>query len=383
MEVTVLQIHKRSSYEFKFIEDKISINTFNRAFALSDGTTQSFNSNIWAEIITKQFVDNPTFNSNELIDNFTFKVSEYNDFEFEVSSNPAIAAVQKEKRAKGGTATFAGLQFKNENSFDFISCGDSNLFILNGQNEFSSFPFNDIDGLDSNNYFLNTEYLFQSKIDETYFFNKTIYLKDDDVIILVTDALSRLILKTPSILKQIIELKTFEQLHNFCLNHWERKVLEEDDISAIIFDLKEQKKINILEPPMGFYFPKEKEEVFIPTINKIIEKENTFNNLEMKEISNQFNGVANDFYQVKRKQKLHEQLLLLAISLIIINVCFSFYSTTVNREEIQLQKSEIVNRQSILKNAGYKINIDGVWGKDSKIEWEKYLLNKTTKKDVK
>ena len=67
MGITVLQLHKRASYEFKHIQDKYAINSNKKTFALADGTTQSFNSEIWAELITKGFVANPIFNSNELI----------------------------------------------------------------------------------------------------------------------------------------------------------------------------------------------------------------------------------------------------------------------------------------------------------------------------
>ena len=67
MDIKVLQLHKRASYEFKHIQDKYAINSDAKTFALADGTTQSFNSEFWAEIITKRFVANPIFNTSELI----------------------------------------------------------------------------------------------------------------------------------------------------------------------------------------------------------------------------------------------------------------------------------------------------------------------------
>ena len=88
MDIKVLQLHKRASYEFKHIQDKYAINPDTKTFALADGTTQSFNSEIWAEIITKGFVKNPTFNTNELIGSFTNLVVEYKNATFEFSSNP-------------------------------------------------------------------------------------------------------------------------------------------------------------------------------------------------------------------------------------------------------------------------------------------------------
>ena len=55
MDIKVLQLHKRVSYEFKHIQDKYALDSDTKIFALADGTTQSFNSEIWAEIITKEF----------------------------------------------------------------------------------------------------------------------------------------------------------------------------------------------------------------------------------------------------------------------------------------------------------------------------------------
>ena len=61
MAIQSFQIHKRSSYEFKFIQDKVAISEKNNVVAISDGTTQSFWSDKWAEILTESFVENPTF----------------------------------------------------------------------------------------------------------------------------------------------------------------------------------------------------------------------------------------------------------------------------------------------------------------------------------
>ena len=116
MDIKVLQLHKRASYEFKHIQDKYAINPDAKTFALADGTTQSFNSEIWAEIITKGFVTNPAFHAIELISTFTKQVSEYKSAKFEFSPNPAKASLEKAKQNKGGTATFMGLHFKTENT---------------------------------------------------------------------------------------------------------------------------------------------------------------------------------------------------------------------------------------------------------------------------
>jgi serine/threonine protein phosphatase PrpC len=337
MGITVLQLHKRASYEFKHIQDKYAINSERKTFALADGTTQSFNSEIWAEIITKRFVENPIFNANELINSFLKKVEEYKSAKFELSTNPAKASLEKAKQIKGGTATFMGLHFTTENKIELISCGDTNLFLLNSENKVIAFPFSDVDSLDANNNFINTEQLIENKIDETFFKLKSIEYKSDDKIIIATDALSRLILKNPTTLSEIIKIEDFNQLNDFCLKYWESKELQEDDISAIIIPAQISGTIKTIQPPIDFSFPKEKEEEFIPTNQK---KQSNYTDMEMNEIRNQFNGVAQDFQQVKKKLKLHEQLFMVAISLLIVNIFLVYSYRPLKSKNESIKKTE-------------------------------------------
>lgn len=435
MGITVLQLHKRASYEFKYIQDKYAVNSERKTFALADGTTQSFNSEIWAEIITKEFVANPILNANELITSFTKQVELYKSAKFEFSTNPAKASLEKAKQNKGGTATFIGLQFTEQNKLDVISCGDTNLFLLNSENKIIPFPFADVDSLDANNYFINTEQLLQNKIDETFFKQRTLEYSHSDVLILATDALSRLILKKPSTITEILGIRNFEQLHEFCLKYWENKELQEDDISAIIIPFNNIADLKLIQPPKDFSFPKEKEEEFIPTSLQQ-KKQTNYTDMEMNEIRNQFNGVAQDFHQVKKKLKLHEMLLMVAISLLMVNILLMYFLRPTNskddisnakaksenaiikkyentigdlKSEIQTLKSKITDltqpkeepkeekteptktsqtiskeeakkRQEELIKAGYKVTADGIWGAQSEKTWNEYQQKKKDKK---
>lgn len=438
MGITVLQLHKRASYEFKHIQDKYEVNSESRTFALADGTTQSFNSEIWAEIITKGFTENPIFNANELIKSFSKKVEVYKSAKYEFSSNPAVASLEKAKQNKGGTATFIGLQFTEHNKLEVISCGDTNLFLLNSDNKIIPFPFADVDSLDANNYFINTEQLLQNKIDETFFKKRTLDCSPTDILIVATDALSRLILKKPSTITELLNIKTFEQLHQFCLKYWENKELQEDDISAIIIPINSMSEVRLIFPPNDFSFPREKEEEFIPTSLQQTKQIN-YTDMEMNEIRNQFNGVAQDFHQVKKKLKLHEMQLMMAISLLLVNLLMIYFFRPTNSEdetakpkansenviiekyenkigdlesEIQtlkikinnltqpkeeqkkekeekigqkksiptISKEEAIKRQEELIKSGYKVTADGIWGAQSEKIWNDYQQKKKEKK---
>lgn len=355
MRVTTLQLHKRSSYEFNFIQDKFAIDMTKGIFALADGTTQSFKSEKWAEIITKGFVVNPTFNVKELVKHFTNSVNQFKTSDFKFSSNPAKASLERTKIAKGGTATFLGLKITNNTQLDIINCGDTNLFIYNKSKKLISYPYESIDELDSNVSFINSEQLLQGKIDESSFKSKSIKLNSDDILILATDALSRLFLKSNKSLADFLELKDFNAFHSFCLDYWEKKELEEDDISAIIIDLKkEQREINI-EPPLDFAFPREKEVAFIPNTSPNKSSIN-ISTVQMQEINNQFNGVANDFINVKKKLKFHNFLLFAIIILLLVNIAIVF----LNRPNKNIKKSankELVNKGKLqLEKANSKLS---------------------------
>ena len=349
MDIKILQLHKRASYEFKYIQDKYAINSDSKTFALADGTTQSFNSELWADITTKVFVANPTFNVNELINSFTNQVEKFKSAKFEFCSNPAKASLEKAKQNKGGTATFIGLQFKSENHFDAISCGDTNLFLLNSEKKVIAFPFSDVDSLDANNSFINTEHLLDNKIDETFFKLDSIEYKSDDTIIIATDALSRLILKKPTTLSEILKIEDFNQLNDFCLKYWESKELQEDDISAIIIPVQNIGTIKTIQPPTNFSFPKEKEEEFIPTSLQQTKQTNS-TDMEMNEIRNQFNGVAQDFHHVKKKIIFHEMLLMVSISLLMVIILLMYFLRPTNsKDEASKPKAEYLNNNKFQK----------------------------------
>src|SRR5690606_1636422 len=322
MSVKILQLHKRASYQFKNIQDKFAFNEKQKCFALADGTTQSFNSEKWAEIITTNFVKQPAFVPEKLIELFTENVEEYKSAKFEFSTNPAKASLEKTKMQQGGTATFIGLQFVENNQIQLISCGDTNFFKINNK-QAEYFPYSDVDSLDNNKHFINTEKLIEQKIDETYFQTKTISYSNNDIIILATDALSRLFLKEPKIILEFISIQNFEELHQFCLKYWENKQLEEDDISAIIIKIENKNNVQIIQPSTDFSFPEEKEEEFIPT--SLTQSNNhELNNIDMQEIRHNFNGIAKDFNEVKKTLSFQQILTFSILGILVANIFLTY-----------------------------------------------------------
>jgi serine/threonine protein phosphatase PrpC len=332
----VLQLHKRSSYEFKAIQDKWDFNPSMGCLALADGTTQSFKSEIWADIVTSGFVTNPTFNENLLVDLLKVYAESFKNREHQFSSNPAKASLERSKQNKGGTSTFLGLQFNEKGTIDIISCGDSNLFLLKSNGESICFPYSDVDSLDNNNKFLNTEQLLLNEVEESFFNKKSLPFSQDDTLILATDALSRLMLSKPDVIPELLYIENFEGFHEFCLKYWKSNELEEDDISAVIISKSNLLEVQKIQPSEDFSFPKEEEYEFVPNPGL----PESINEIPMSEIINQFNGVAQDFHIVKKKQKRHSILLISLFVLMLVNLgVMLFISFKMNHREVEISKS--------------------------------------------
>src|SRR5699024_4568969 len=192
------------------------------------------------------------------------------------------------------------------------------------------------------------------KIDETYFQTKTISFSDKDLIILATDALSRLFLKEPKIISEFIIIESFEGLHQFCLKYWENKQLEEDDISAIIIKIDSENNLTIIQPDDNFMFPKEEEKEFIPTPLK------QSNNYNIQEVRNSFNSIFKDFNEVKNTLSLQQILIFSILGMSIVFFSFLYFSLPKKEEENQKQlteeNNEIKNLESQLEIACNTIN---------------------------
>ncbi|MDO4764173.1 MAG: hypothetical protein Q4A00_07310 [Flavobacteriaceae bacterium] len=391
--VKILQLHKRASYEFKYIQDKYALNTAHTCFALADGTTQSFNSERWAEIITSEFVKKPIFREQEIINRFTECVSLYKNTPYEFSSNTAKAALEKAKMKKGGTATFVGVAAMGKHQFQIISCGDTNVFQIRGNNVVEAFPYTSVDNLDANNHFINTEKLLEQKIDASFFRKATITVNPTDVLIIATDALSRLFLKDKTIISEFLKINDFDQLHQFCLKYWEdKKQLEEDDISAIVIFLDGNMQKQIIIPPANFSFPKEKEVEFIPTSlqSDNNEQKQTKDTLDMQEIRQNFNAVAHDFYLIKKQLKFHQILnfstlgilLLMIITFIALNPIGKLEKLEKKVENLEVQYKYIKND---IQDLNQKINTkqEGWWAEFiSKFSSSEEELKKEINKNI-
>jgi serine/threonine protein phosphatase PrpC len=323
MNIKTLQLHKRASYEYKYIQDKYTFSVENKCIALSDGTTQSFKSELWAKMIVESFINYPTFDVNILKDQFKKLAFNFQNIDFEYSTNFAKAALEKDKRKKGGTATFIGLQYQNEGSIKVLNCGDTCLFIIK-KNKIIPYPFESLNELDNNDYFINSTKLIDDKIDDEFFNFTEIKVEKDDLIILATDAISRLIFRKPEVVNLLIKINSFEELKQFCLDHWDNKELEEDDISIVFVSPFLPTKTIEIFPPKDFTFPKEEEKEFVPFTgnqNYI----NEIDPIQMQQLNRMIQDLFIETNFLKNKLKLTQVLLISVLLLLVLNTVLFFY----------------------------------------------------------
>ena len=329
MEVKFLQLHKKASLEYKYIQDKYNFFLPNQCIALSDGTTQSFKSELWAKMLVDKFVINPEFDVNLLKEEFKILAKKFEEIDFEYNSNFAIASLEKAKKHSGGTATFIGLQFINNNTIKIVNCGDTCLFIIR-KDKIISIPFKSIDEIDRNQNFIDSTKLLANEIELESFNCDEISVLEDDIIFLCTDAISRLIFREPEKVSLIIECNNFEHFKNFCLSNWESGELEEDDISiAIILPNTPNKIIEIL-PPKDFSFPKIEEIEFTPTTSGQFPIDN-INNQQMEQLNRMIQQLIREIDFVKNKFKLLQALLLSVLFILIFNTLLLFYFLKKNK----------------------------------------------------
>lgn len=354
MQVKVFQIHKRSSYIFKDIQDKYAINTQKNIYAISDGATQGFMSQIWAEQLVKSFVEAPTFEPNYLVELFKNSAIEFDNQEFETSLNPAIKALQIRKKQMGAFATFMGAKIENDKLY-YISSGDvCGAVVSNGKIDF--FPFQSVQELNADKGFLGTKKTINDEVDTAQFKTGEIILEQDSDIILMTDAIARLVLKENQYINQLSNFNNFESFKNWIIEQWDGKQLEEDDISILY--IKIGGKTSVKEfLARDIEFPKEEKNIVDISISTTNNDQLT--EAEMKEINNLKSIIFHRDNEIKQQnlhiQNLQKQLKLLkgvAIGLValfcIIALIFSYKKLfPTQKEKHKIEKNTEENKTSI------------------------------------
>lgn len=261
MKIKTLQIHKCSVSGFSDIQDKYCYNGEKGVIAISDGATQGFKSEIWAEMLVNNFVQNPEFEIEKFLIDLEKYAQDFSEIEFEPNPNPALRMLEFRKIADGSYATFMGIEVR-EDTLRYVSSGDVCGFVKITDG-LQSFPFSNVEELDKDKGFLSTTRLLNHQVKPEQFRSGKLSIKENDKIILMTDAVARLTLRDNNIIDKILHLEDFESFKDYIISEWEAKRLEEDDITICVIEPNAKSEEQNIHPPKDFSFPK----VETPIIN--------------------------------------------------------------------------------------------------------------------
>lgn len=326
MNFKVFHTHKKSSLTYNFVQDKFYINPENKTIAIADGTTQSFRSEFWSELLVQEFCKNPTFETKDFLNLSKSLADKIQSSSPVFSEKTAVASLEREKFSKGSTSTFLGIQFRDQNTFDVLNVGDCNLFIIKKNGDIISYPFDSIDDLNKNQSFLNTINLLKEAPYPIEISKVQLKFEDGDKLLLCSDAISRLFLSDKKWIDEIVSFDNFDLFIRKIEDLWSDTVLEEDDIT-IIYMSETFPKTLYITPPVGFTFPEPPPPPFlIPPIPGENDSNLKLTDMDIKTIMHNFNCIQNDFREIKKKQRFHEILLLSSVGLLLMILLFLIFN---------------------------------------------------------
>ncbi len=253
MRVLSFQIQKKSTEVFDNCQDKIHLDLNEKKFAVADGATQGFKSEVWADEISKSFVES---NQDDFILGLKSLAERFNGIPMDYENGP-MAFLEKKKKERGGNTAILGVKINEEDeSIDFISVGDSCAFMLY-KGEMTSWPFKNLDELNQCQSSINSMQILEENYSLDIRVEKMKYTNLDEIWI-CSDALSRFILKNFSIHVLLKSFSDFESFYNFCLESWENNLMEHDDVTFLKIEMKGEREYLRFEPPEGFFFEQPK-----------------------------------------------------------------------------------------------------------------------------
>lgn len=355
MKTRIFQLHKRSSYVFSAIQDKICFDNRKQIYAISDGATQGYKSEIWSEKLVKSFVDKPNFEVNSLLQDFKNYAESFQKIPNTENSNPALRALEERKRMQGGFATFMGVKIEG-GELEYISSGDVCGFVKSND-ILQGFPFSKVEELDQDKGFLGTQKVINGENKAEQFRQGKISLKKGDRVILMTDAIARLTLRDKSILDRILSFRNYEDFFQFITKEWENKRLEEDDITIGVIEVSDDIQEEVYLPSSNFSFPKEERPII---------QFNQFNTdkMSLEEIKKHLQILDKKVKSLEEeKQKLYNKIeqksfAIRIFNFILVVVLLTTYHYLFNGKENEVKSvnktSEVVNKKVSEKNVQKK-----------------------------
>ena len=252
MEVKIFQLPKREAVTYDKIQDRYAVS--GNCIAIADGATQSFKSEIWADLLVRKFLDTPEL-TKQTFQKFVQEAGlEFNARKFEPSPDPMIALLERDSKVRGGYATFVGARInKLRMEVSFIAYGDC-LIAIEKRGRLSFIPFSTPDELRSNKGFLSSREPNSASFNEEYVVCATLSFDEDTRFYLATDAMAIYLLKNRTAIHDVASCQTFDEFKQYIIDRWDRREIEEDDITLACIQPSKASTISECIPPHAFRF---------------------------------------------------------------------------------------------------------------------------------
>jgi serine/threonine protein phosphatase PrpC len=371
MHLKIFQVFKPESSNLKEIQDRYSISKENAIVALSDGTTQGYRSEEWAQYLVNEFIKNPSFT------NKTFKkfIDNISDIEVKNKSpntikNPSIAWLDKQKKEEGASATLIAIKlYEKTKKYKMIAYGDCKIFIIRNGKLFCSFP------KIVNTSFINSK---NKVIDEASIFTDEGDFVENDRFIIATDAIADFISNYfKNEIENILELKSFKSFMNLVEESFLNRSLEMDDITLIDVDPFKKNNIEIFCPTNKFiYDPKLK-----PKNTKGFSIAKNGDNIKMEKIIKalksekyKLNGDVRDLKEITSTLIVFNVINLILVFILILYITFPKVSNLLNKGfEKSKHIFKIKNKELVLDEKSIIIETEINSNDSNNIDKEKIL----------
>ena len=242
--LSVKKFHRpKTGYKESEYEDAFAENPETRAFAVAGGASESSFSGVWAYALVDTFVGNPPrFDQNDR-DAIREILKVARGKWYESVNWTSLPWFQKNKAVLGSYSTFLGLQmdFSGEQKrFRCITVGDSCMFHVSGP-KMEPFPFADPKDMNYTPRLMWSGHGFpigpNKEADVQGLEAKYGKLKDGDMIILATDAISKWMLQHKNERPWVPILEKFDKLDSFVGDLIASGQCKNDDVTMIFISL--------------------------------------------------------------------------------------------------------------------------------------------------
>lgn len=224
-------------------EDATSVDLDRGIFAISDGASESFDSQAWARLLVARFVEHPAVNP-DWVNSARKHYEAGRDFD-------AMSWSQQAAYERGSFATLLGVEWRDHNhDLEIIAVGDSLAVHLDGPERWDSYPYKRAEQFDDRPRLLSTLAEANAFVASGTFNGESCAVwrvTDQSTVLLMTDALGQWLLAEPDAVRARADLllaaRTQSAFVDFVMEQRRLGAMRVDDTTLLILSIRSEGEI--------------------------------------------------------------------------------------------------------------------------------------------